>query len=124
MERNQDRSGEEMRVKLNEHYSRSAPRAKVSRRRYCTLQVSIIDAVEGNRVSRSQLPRYTGESYQHLRINDQDYTLPPRTSVFVNNAALQCKQEYWGDRRNSLASRPSFLKSSEPGRRTYALAES
>jgi cytochrome P450 len=42
------------------------------------------------------VPRCTGKSYQHLRINDQDYTLPPQTGVFVNNTALQCKQEYWG----------------------------
>ena len=49
------------------------------------------------------IPRCTVD-YQALRVDDKDYTIPPRTAVFVNNAALQCRQEYWG--RDALVWRP------------------
>jgi cytochrome P450 len=63
------------------------------------------------------IPRYTGELNQALRINDKDYNIPPKTGVFVNNAAMQCKQEYWGS--DALIWRPDRWIKKEKASETF-----
>ncbi|KAH0848926.1 hypothetical protein AYO21_08742 [Fonsecaea monophora] len=42
------------------------------------------------------MPRYTGDSAQHLSIQGKEYILPARTSVTLNFAALHTHPRYWG----------------------------
>ena len=50
------------------------------------------------------IPKYAGEAHQSLHIDDKEYTIPRKTMVFVNNAALQTRPQYWGT--DSLIFRP------------------
>ncbi|MCJ1309028.1 hypothetical protein MMC25_002683 [Agyrium rufum] len=40
--------------------------------------------------------RWTGDEYQTLQVGKRELVVPPRTTVVVNNAALQVKEEFWG----------------------------
>ncbi|KAJ9607585.1 hypothetical protein H2200_007663 [Cladophialophora chaetospira] len=50
------------------------------------------------------VPRCTGTEPKNLKLGSETYTIPKDTLVFVNNAAVQCDQQHWGD--DSLLWRP------------------
>ena len=50
------------------------------------------------------MPRYTGHAAQSLVIGGKEYTLPPKTSVTLNFAALHSHPGYWG--HDALCFRP------------------
>lgn len=52
----------------------------------------------------NEIARYTNDLWQTLHIDRKELNIPPRTTVFANNAAWQCKPEYWG--KDTLISQP------------------
>lgn len=60
----------------------------------------------------SGIPRWTGKSYQQVRIGERMHTLPPQTAVFVNNSGGQMNPRYWGE--DCLTWRPSRWISDTP----------
>ena len=42
------------------------------------------------------MPRFTGDSAQRLTIRDKEYTIPPKTSISLNFAALHSHPDHWG----------------------------
>jgi cytochrome P450 len=59
------------------------------------------------------IPRYTAGSHQQLQIGDKTHIIPPHTAVFVNNAALQFDEKYWGS--DALLWRPDRWIQREAG---------
>ncbi len=50
------------------------------------------------------IPKYTNTNYQNLMINGKEFTIPPKTYVFINSMALHTMPRYWGS--DSMVWRP------------------
>ena len=50
------------------------------------------------------IPRYTNTAHPTVKINEKEYTIPPKTYVSLNSMALHSMPRYWGS--DSLVWRP------------------
>jgi cytochrome P450 len=62
------------------------------------------------------IPKYTNDASQSLIIRGKEYTIPPKTYVYIDSMALHTTPEYWGS--DSLEWKPERWITSEDGEET------
>jgi cytochrome P450 len=62
------------------------------------------------------IPKYTNNASQRLAIRGEEYTIPPRTYVYIDSMSLHTTPEYWGS--DSLEWKPERWITSKDGKET------